>query len=64
MSHPHWFLQLLACCLALAPAATRAQNTRETPTYRRMKHDLDAIPAIDTHDHLWPFDRLPGYVET
>jgi hypothetical protein len=22
------------------------------------------VPAIDTHDHLWPFDRLPGYVET
>ena len=29
-----------------------------------MKLALDAIPAIDTHDHLWPFDRLPGYVET
>jgi hypothetical protein len=25
---------------------------------------LDAVAAIDTHDHLWPFDRLPGYVET
>jgi predicted TIM-barrel fold metal-dependent hydrolase len=29
-----------------------------------LKTALDAIPAIDTHDHLWPFDRLPGYVET
>jgi hypothetical protein len=25
---------------------------------------LRRVPAIDTHDHLWPFDRLPGYVET
>jgi uncharacterized protein len=33
-------------------------------TYRQMKGHLDSIPAIDTHDHLWPFDRLPGYVET
>src|SRR5216683_61777 len=39
-------------------------NTRETATYRRIKAHLDSIPAIDTHDHLWPFDKLPGYVET
>jgi hypothetical protein len=30
----------------------------------RIKAALDAVPAIDTHDHLWPFQRLPGYVET
>src|SRR5947207_6830803 len=41
-----------------------AANTRETATYRRIKAHLDAVPAIDTHDHLWPFDKLPGYVET
>src|ERR1700722_13427967 len=40
------------------------QGTRDTTTYRRLKAALDAIPAIDTHDHLWPFDRLPGLVET
>jgi predicted TIM-barrel fold metal-dependent hydrolase len=40
------------------------QGTRETTTYRRLKAALDVVPAIDTHDHLWPFDRLPGYVET
>src|SRR5213594_4173005 len=45
------------------PQAT-ATGTRETATYRRLKAVLDAIPVIDTHDHLWPFDRLPGYVET
>jgi uncharacterized protein len=43
---------------------TWGQGTRETTTYRRMKTALDAIPAIDTHDHLWPFDRLPGYLTT
>lgn len=32
--------------------------------YERMKAALDAVPAIDTHDHLWPFERLPGYEET
>lgn len=33
-------------------------GTRLTRTYRRIKKELDQIPAIDTHDHLWPFDRL------
>ena len=41
-----------------------AQNTRATPTYKRIKQKLDAIPAIDTHDHLFPFDRLPCIEET
>jgi predicted TIM-barrel fold metal-dependent hydrolase len=45
-------------------ASAQAQDTRDTTTYRRIKSALDAIPAIDTHDHLWPFDRLPGRVET
>ena len=40
------------------------QGTRQTTTYRRLKAALDAIPAIDTHDHLWPFERLSGYMET
>jgi predicted TIM-barrel fold metal-dependent hydrolase len=40
------------------------QSTRVSPTYSRIKAAVDAIPAIDTHDHLWPFDRLPGVVET
>jgi predicted TIM-barrel fold metal-dependent hydrolase len=40
------------------------EGTRETTLFRRIKKALDATPAIDTHDHLWPFDRLPGYVET
>ena len=45
-------------------SAAWGQGTRDTTTYRRLKTALDAIPAIDTHDHLWPFDRLPGYVKT
>ena len=44
-------------------APTRALPGPDT-TYRRIKSSLDSVPAIDTHDHLWPFDQLPGYVET
>jgi len=45
-------------------AGTLAQSTRDTTTYRRIRAALDATAAIDTHDHLAPFDRLPGMVET
>lgn len=41
-----------------------AQNTRATVTYNRIKTALDDVPAIDTHDHLLPFDKLPGYRDT
>ena len=50
--------------LAALQGLASAEGTRDTATYRRIKAALDAIPAIDTHDHLWPFDRLPGLVET
>jgi len=53
-----WVVSLFMTTLAWG------QPTRDTATYRRLKTALDAIPAIDTHDHLFPFDRLPGYVET
>lgn len=35
-----------------------------SPLAKKFDAALDAIPAIDTHDHLWPFDRLPGPIET
>ena len=55
----------MACGLVMViQAGALAQGTRDTTTYRRIKAELDATPAIDTHDHLWPFDRLPGMVET
>ncbi|MBZ5671952.1 MAG: hypothetical protein LAO04_19770 [Acidobacteriia bacterium] len=34
------------------------------PLYRQIKEYLDSIPAFETHDHLRPFDRLQGYVQT
>ena len=53
----------LACLLVLAPLIARAEPTKN-PTYVRLKSHLNAVPAIDTHDHLWPFDQLPGLIET
>jgi len=60
-------LALLVAPLVLLSAAALAgegEGARETATYRRIRSALDAVSAIDTHDHLWPFERLPGYVET
>src|SRR5256714_11884351 len=51
-------------CLVLLPLAVPAEAPKSSATYKRLMAHLDAVPAIDTHDHLWPFDKLPGYVET
>lgn len=57
-------LLILTEVLAAAQGFAESTATRETATYKRIKTAVDAVPAIDTHDHLWPFDILPGYVET
>jgi predicted TIM-barrel fold metal-dependent hydrolase len=50
-------------CAALAwPAA--AADIKATPLYQRIKAGLDAVPAIDTHDHLRPFGELPNMDQT
>ena len=54
---------MLLASLTRTPIRRRSQPANN-PTYARMKAYLDAVPAIDTHDHLWPFDKLPGLRET
>jgi hypothetical protein len=60
--------RLFACLLIVSCTTSRhfadGQPTRQTAAYQRIKAYLDSVPAIDTHDHLWPFDKLPGLVET
>jgi len=62
MRMPRFPVLLLAT--AVSPGLATGQTTLDTPTYRQLKAHLDSIPAIDTHDHLFPFEQLPGYVET
>src|SRR5262245_26524456 len=57
-------ISLVAVTLICLEPVLATAGTRDTQTYRRIKKYLDAVPAVDTHDHLWPFDKLPGYVET
>jgi predicted TIM-barrel fold metal-dependent hydrolase len=48
----------------LATNICLGQSARDSAAYWRIKTALQAVPAIDTHDHLWPFERLPGYRQT
>src|SRR5687767_4845909 len=48
----------------LAAAAAQSIDVKQTATYRRIKAHLDGTPAIDTHDHIPPFDLIRGRVET
>ena len=41
-----------------------ADDIKKSPLYARLKKGIDAVPAIDTHDHLRPFDQLPNLDET
>ena len=55
---------LCLAILLLGVLGGLAEVTRDTETYSAIKRYLDAVPAIDTHDHLWPFDILPGRSQT
>ena len=58
-------LPRLAFCLLFAVAcAADPFDVKKTDTFRRIKSHLDAVPAIDTHDHLKPFPILQGTVRT
>ena len=44
--------------------AAWADDVKQTPIYARLKAGIDAVPAIDTHDHLRPFGEIPNLDET
>ena len=41
-------------------ALALGQDVKATKTYESIKAALDRVSAIDTHDHLRPFDQLPN----
>jgi hypothetical protein len=46
------------------PKISASQVAQQTTVYRRIDAYLHSINAIDSHDHLRPFNALLGYVET
>jgi uncharacterized protein len=39
-------------------------DVKQTASFRRIRAHLEATPAIDTHDHLPPFEQIAGRVAT
>lgn len=39
-------------------------NIKSTQLYQRIKDSCDSVKAIDTHDHLRPFEQIPNRVQT
>jgi len=62
MSRPSMLILVLSAVFSLSAVAPFTQP--QPDTRQRLVTHLRSVPAIDTHDHLWPFDKLPGYVET
>jgi predicted TIM-barrel fold metal-dependent hydrolase len=48
---------ILQLC-SLIPAAS-AEDAKKTDVYTRVKAGIDAVSAINTHDHLMPFEKIP-----
>jgi len=48
----------------LVTSQAHSEVIKKTELYSRLKRSIDAVPAIDTHDHLQAFSELPNRVET
>jgi hypothetical protein len=53
----------LICAQVLTGVCT-GEDIKRTELYARIKSSLDAVPAIDTHEHLRGFDEIPHRVPT
>lgn len=57
-------LCVLWSVVVLIPGGEVSSFSPEDPVWKRIRAYLQTVPAIDTHNHLPPFDQLPGYLET
>ena len=59
------FLWIVPVLLAQPEALhSHPNDVKQTALYGRIKTSLDAVPAIDTHDHLRAFEEIADRVET
>ena len=59
------FLWIVPVLLAQSEALhSHPNDVKQTALYGRIKTSLDAVPAIDTHDHLRAFEEIADRVET
>ncbi len=50
--------------LFLVVVPSGAEDVKQSRIYARIKQSIDAVPAIDTHDHLRSFKLIPHRVAT
>ena len=55
---------LISVLVGIVIPSARAEDVKTTDLYGRIKAAVDAVPAIDTHDHLRPFDQMPNRDQT
>lgn len=55
---------LIACLVPGARQEATADDIKKTELFARIKAAIDAVPAIDTHDHLRAFNEIPFRDET
>lgn len=54
----------LTALAGLLTLRTPAADPKDSPTYQRLRTALEAVPAVDTHDHPMPFELIPGREST
>ncbi|MCE9544117.1 MAG: amidohydrolase, partial [Planctomycetia bacterium] len=66
IANPRCLILCLSALIAVLAFSQpgRGDDLRQTDQYRRLKSSLDAVPAIDTHDHLPPSDKMSGLETT
>ncbi|MSQ97532.1 MAG: hypothetical protein EXR98_23680 [Gemmataceae bacterium] len=55
---------VLMASAILAVSSATDEPPQRSPVHQRIKASLDAVPAIDTHDHLPPRDQMRELVST
>ncbi|MGB6401186.1 MAG: hypothetical protein WBF73_36750, partial [Bradyrhizobium sp.] len=68
-AHPRGYRTMRKALLTLlglfvVSRCTWAADIKQSSLYSRIKASLDAVPAIDTHDHLRPFGEISNTDET
>ncbi len=52
------FKRLVVLQICILFSTVSAGDIKTTDVYARIKAGIDAVPAINTHDHLMPFDKI------
>lgn len=58
MNRFHRIVSIAVWTQLLSTATCFSQDVKSTEVYQRIRRAIDAVPAIDTHDHLRPFDQI------